>query len=143
MPGSPGGAREVKCCQKGDLCTSLNVTALRAPFPAEQPQPCPTIPWDKPSCHLWGGGGSGPCLLCPRLRGLTLDMLAHAILKVIFVVGFAGVGPSAWPIVGCVVTELYLLCVLGGHHLLLGREEGLELAQAVSGEPARLWELHL
>lgn len=69
-------------------------------------------------------------------------MLTGAILKVVLVVCFA-MRPPARTAMGCVVTEFHLLRVLSGHHLLLGWEEGLELAQAFSGQPARLGELHL
>lgn len=41
---APGGAREVKCCRKGDLCTSLKVAAPRAPSPPRGPGPAPPVP---------------------------------------------------------------------------------------------------
>lgn len=117
---APGGAREVKCCRKGDLCTSLNVVAPAAPA-----LPTP-----------------GGALVAP-LRGLALNVLPHPVLEIILVVSFSIVGPPAGPSVCCEIAELHLLRVLRGHHLLLSWEKGLELPQTVRGEPARLGELHL
>lgn len=78
-----------------------------------------------------------------RLGGLALDVLPGAVLEVVLVVGVCAVGSAAGPRVRRVVAELHFLRVLRGHHLLLGGEKGLQLPQAIRGEPAGVGELHL
>lgn len=79
----------------------------------------------------------------PGLGGLALDVVPQRVLRVILVVGFPGEVPPPKVRLGEILAQLHLLRVLRGHHLLATREESLELAELVSGQPAGIGEPYL